>query len=529
MSYLLWQQFRETAQRYPSREALVCRGKTMLYQDLDEQSTRLSNFLKDRGIGPGCRVAFYIQKSLESIVTMLGVLKAGATYVPLDPNMPSRRVAFILNNAAVSGLVTTNRKLVGLKSEIQEARNLETILLTDEQEVDLSLGVAALYSWGTLSRFNGSRITAVLGIETDPAYILYTSGSTGSPKGVILSHRNALAFVDWGAETFGVRPEDRLSNHAPLHFDLSVFDIFVAFKIGACLVMVPDEIAPFPMELARWIDAERISVWYSVPSALMKLLLHGELERFSYSSLRTILFAGEVFPIKYLRGLTTKLRHVDFYNLYGPTETNVCTYYKVPSVLTQTEELPIGTACANTDVFAVDEQGRRVAAGEMGELLVRGPSVMLGYWGLPEKTAQMLIANPVQPAYQERVYRTGDYVRMREDGNYIFCGRKDNMVKSRGYRIELGEIEHVLSQHEDIREAVVLAIPDEEIGSRLKSVVVPHQSDTITNADLEAFCRKRLPKYMVPEEFIFTDDLPRTSTGKTDRVALRSRFHMGGE
>jgi acyl-coenzyme A synthetase/AMP-(fatty) acid ligase len=135
----------------------------------------------------------------------------------------------------------------------------------------------------------------------------------------------------------------------------------------------------------------------------------------------------------------------------------------------------------------------------------------------------------VQPAYQERVYRTGDYVRMREDGNYIFCGRKDNMVKSRGYRIELGEIEHVLSEHKDIREAVVLAIPDEEIGSRLKSVIIPHQSDTITKADLEAFCRTRLPKYMVPEEFIFTDDLPRTSTGKTDRVALRSRFQMGGE
>jgi amino acid adenylation domain-containing protein len=501
----------------------------MLYQDLDEQSTRLANFLNERGIGPGCRVAFYIQKSLESVVTMLGVLKAGAAYVPLDPNAPPRRVAFILNNCAVSALVTTSRKLVALKSELQEAPNLETILLTGEQEVDLSPGKAALYSWGILSRFDGSRITAAPGIEADLAYILYTSGSTGNPKGVILSHRNALTFVDWGAETFRVRPEDRLSNHAPLHFDLSVFDIFVAFKTGACLVMVPDEIAPFPMELARWIDAERISVWYSVPSALVRLLLHGNLERFTYSSLRTILFAGEVFPIKYLRELTNKLRHVDFYNLYGPTETNVCTYYEVPSLSSsQTEEIPIGVACANTGVFAVDEQGRRVAAGEMGELLVRGPSVMLGYWALPEKTTQILIANPSQPAYQERVYRTGDYVRMREDGNYIFCGRKDNMVKSRGYRIELGEIEHVLSQHEHIREAVVLAIPDEEIGARLKSVVVPHQNGAIAKAELEAFCLARLPKYMVPEEFIFTDDLPRTSTGKTDRMALRSRFHMGG-
>jgi amino acid adenylation domain-containing protein len=531
MPFLLWHQFKETAERYPSLPAVICSGKTMLYQDLDEQSTRLANFLMNRGIGSGCRVGFYLQKSLESVIAMLGVLKAGAAYVPLDPAAPPKRAAFMISNCAVSGLITTSRRLDLLKNELQENRTLQTILLTGEPDRSFSsFGSAATHSWGILSQFAGSRIIAAPATEADPAYLLYTSGSTGTPKGVILTHRNALTFVDWGTETFKVCAEDRLSNHAPLHFDLSVFDIFVAFKTGACVVMVPDEIAPFPMELARWIDVERISIWYSVPSALVRLLLHGRLEQFSYSSLRTVLFAGEVFPIKYLRELTNKLQHVDFYNLYGPTETNVCTFYKVPTLsCTQTEEIPIGVACANTEVLVLDGQGHPVTPGEVGELLVRGPSVMLGYWGLAEKTAQVLLANPLQRAYQERVYRTGDYVRVREDGNYIFCGRKDNMIKSRGHRIELGEIEHVLGQHPHIREVVVLALPDADIGARLKSVVVLDQNGSISQAELRGFCLARLPRYMVPEEFIFTDNLPRTSTGKADRVALHTQFHKGGK
>jgi len=290
-------------------------------------------------------------------------------------------------------------------------------------------------------------------------------------------------------------------------------------------VLVPDETAPFPMELARWIDVERISVWYSVPSALIRLLLHGRLERFRYEALRTILFAGEVFPVKHLREVMVRLPHVEFFNLYGPTETNVCTYYEVPRTLdSQATDIPIGKACRNTEVFAVDEEGRPVRTGETGELLVRGPTVMMGYWGLAEKTSQTLVTNPLRAAYQERVYRTGDYVRLAENGNYVFVGRRDNMVKSRGYRIELGEIEQALYQHEGIREAVVVAMPDDEIGARLKAVVVPQHNGDLTGSDLEAFCLARLPNYMVPEEFVFRDDLPRTPTGKTDRMALRSEF-----
>jgi acyl-CoA synthetase (AMP-forming)/AMP-acid ligase II len=217
-------------------------------------------------------------------------------------------------------------------------------------------------------------------------------------------------------------------------------------------------------------------------------------------------------------------------NLYGPTETNVCTFYEVDRLPPeQTAEIPVGKPCANTDVFAIDDVGRRVGTGGVGELYVRGPAVMKGYWGLPDRTSQSLVRNPLQPAYHEWAYRTGDYVRLREDGNYDFLGRRDNMVKSRGYRIELGEVEQVVYRHKAVREAVVVAIPDEEIGARLKLVVVPHVEGHLTAKEIETFCASHLPKYMVPEIIEFSTGLPRTSTGKADRVAILQESQREGQ
>jgi len=337
-----------------------------------------------------------------------------------------------------------------------------------------------------------------------------------------------LTFIDWGVETFGVGAEDRLSNHAPFHFDLSVFDVYVALASGACVVMVPDQVAMFPGALAKWINDERISVWYSVPSALVRMLLHGQLDRWEYQQLRTVLFAGEVFPQKYLRDVMRVLAKAEFYNLYGPTETNVCTYYQVPRDLdADATSIPIGKACANQEVFAVDTDGRLTGVGDEGELLVRGGTVMAGYWGLPEKTSQVLVRNHLQAAFDDRVYRTGDIVRLADDGNYYFVGRRDHMVKSRGYRIELGEIEQALHQHEKVKEAAVVPIPDEEIGARLQAFVAPADGHVLSPDELNAFCLTRLPVYMVPEAFHVRSELPKTSTGKTDRQALLASLTQG--
>jgi acyl-coenzyme A synthetase/AMP-(fatty) acid ligase len=285
--------------------------------------------------------------------------------------------------------------------------------------------------------------------------------------------------------------------------------------------MVPNSIAPFPTHLASWIEEEGISIWYSVPSVLTRLLLHGELERFEYESLRAVLFAGEVFPVKFLRGVLKRLRHARFFNLYGPTETNVCTYHPLPQSLDRgIDRIPIGKACAGTDVFALNDQGRVAASHETGELCVRGPTVMLGYWDLTEKTAEVLQPDPRAPDSSALVYRTGDVVRVGAGGEFHFVGRSDRQVKSRGYRIELGEIEHTLLRHEQVEDAVVLAVPDDELGTTLKAVLTPSSTVAPTRSELVKFCGKYLPPYMVPDDFVICDELPRTSTGKVDRLAL---------
>jgi len=240
-------------------------------------------------------------------------------------------------------------------------------------------------------------------------------------------------------------------------------------------------------------------------------------------SLRVILFAGEVFPMKYLRQLADVSQTSELYNLYGPTETNVCTYYKVERErLATLEKLPIGIACANTETFSVTPEGQLAKPGEAGELYVRGPSVTYGYWADPEKTHKMVVPNHFQENFEEKMYRTGDIVTVGEDGNYYFQGRRDSMIKSRGYRIELGEIESALLSHPGVREAAVLAVPDEIIGNRIRAVVSLHIMGSLNVLDLQQYCASRVPKYMIPEVIDLCEELPKTSTGKIDRVKLAS-------
>ena len=521
MAYLLHQLLIRSAERHADQVAVCHENRSMTYRELETASDQLASILSQAGIEKGDRVGIYFCKSLESIVTIFGILKSGAVYVPLDPEAPVKRIAYIVGNCRMKALVTTGKNVeqLGRASFVESA--VRCVVLTDgDLPADVgSLAGSRIIPWREVLQAPAGRRADVQLIEDDLAYILYTSGSTGEPKGVMISHRTSLTFVNWACETFAVRASDRVSNHAPFHFDLSIFDIFATIKAGGTVILVPEKLSVFPINLADFIERSNITIWYSVPSVLTRLVLYGKLNRYRFANLRTILFAGEVFPVKYLRQLRASVPHAEYYNLYGPTETNVCTFYKVEEIApSRVEPLPIGKACANTEVFAVNQNNEICRAGELGELYVRGPGLMKGYWGVPEKTRAVLAPHPAYPA--ENVYRTGDLVQQAEDGNYLFIGRRDNQIKSRGYRIELGEIESALYDHPGVEEVAVIAIPDEQIGNVIAALVVARNGSELSKSDLAAFCAERIPKYMIPESIEFREALPKTSTGKIDKTTL---------
>jgi amino acid adenylation domain-containing protein len=507
------------AARHPEGVAVRDRGRSLAYAELEARANRLANVLRDAGVARGDRVGLYLEKSIESLVGIYGVLKAGAAYVPLDPQSPTSRLASIAENAGLRVLLTGKEKADHWDALLADAPGIETIVVLNAHEDAVAPLQARVLLLTEAAIDAASEIgPAVAQSPSDLAYILYTSGSTGEPKGVMLSHRNALAFVDWAVEEFGVTSADRLSSHAPLHFDLSVFDLYAAAEAAATVVLVPSRAVMFPVELARFIEQEAITVWYSVPSALTMLVTRGALRPEAFPTLRTILFAGEVFPMKYLLRLMDLLPHVRFSNLYGPTETNVCTWYDVPRFADDDApaSIPIGRAIANVETLAVDEGGKPVPHGEVGELYVRGPTVMHGYWADEERTSQTL--------FQEngsRVYRTGDLVQEDDEGNFLFLGRRDAQIKSRGYRIELGDIEAALYEHPLVLECAAVAVPDELVTNRIKAVVATRAP--IHEIELAQHCAARLPRYMVPELFEFRDELPKSSTGKIARKQLQDR------
>ena len=406
---------------------------------------------------------------------------------------------------------------------MKTARRFETVIMLDNYEPDsVSLPEkVTVVDWAAVQKHPSDPVADPGTIESDLAYILYTSGSTGTPKGVMIAHKTIFTFVNWCVERFGMTAADRVTSHAPIHFDLSTFDMYATIKAGGTVVLVPEKLSVFPTQLVKLLQDEEITMTYMVPSILAMMVNYGKIGKYDLAKLRTILFAGEVFPIKYLRKLVEAIPHVSYFNLYGPTETNVCTYYEV-----QTKDLaeeidfpvPIGKACENVTVFAVDKENNIVTEpGVEGELWARGHCVAQGYWADPEKTAKGFVPNEHNANYFEMAYKTGDIVLLDEDRiNYRYVGRRDHMVKSRGYRIELGEIESALYGHSGIKETAVVAIPDDMVGNRIKAFVVLNEGVQGIDAKiLQSHLGSRLPHYMIPEKIDFwEEELPKTSTGK---------------
>ena len=527
MVYLLHQLLSDSAAKYPDKEALAFKDQTITYAELEIEANKLAHSLSGLGVKKGERVGIHMNRSIGSIAGALGILKAGATYVPIDPMCPQSRLSYIINKCGIKFLLTSQEKLTNIERAFPENSPLESILIMNGLDSgSRSFGSAKLIDWREIQETASKDAPDTKTIDSDLAYILFTSGSTGNPKGVMISHLNSLTFVNSAHDFFRIKMDDRFSNICPLHFDMSVFDLFVAFKAGASVVIIPESTAIFPLQLAQYIAKNKISVWNSVPSALTMLANLTNLDKYDFSGMRLVLFAGEVFPIKYLRRLMEFIPEAKFYNLYGQTEANTSTYYLVEQIPSDdTAVLPIGRSLPNFEVFALNEDGKKVSeAGDKGELYVRASSVALGYWDDVEKTQERFVKNPLKSDLNEIVYRTGDLVRLDSEGNYVFLGRKDHMIKSRGYRIEIGEIETILCNHPEIKNAVVIPIPDELIGNRISAFIVPLTPGKIEKEDILNHCSKHLPKYMIPEIIEFRDSLPATSSGKVDRKELSTQM-----
>ncbi|GGR55146.1 MULTISPECIES: AMP-binding protein [Streptomyces] len=500
-----------SARRYPLRPAVAGEGRELTYRALDRAADAYARLLARAGVGRGDRVVLWGDKSPEVVVAMQAVLRLGAVYVPQDGTAPAGRVATVARDCAARVVCATGTRLTRIRPALDLPVPLDGTAQPDgTTRPDAVPGLVTVLD---LAAAPPGDDEAVPPVDTevkpdDPAFILYTSGSTGTPKGVSISHRNARAFVDWAVELLGAGPGDRFANHAPLVFDLSVLDLYAAFAAGASVRLVPATLAYAPGELVEFLHRERITVWYSVPSALILMIRGGGLlDRPAPAGLRAVLFAGEPFPIAHVRRLAawTKARLL---NLYGPTETNVCTWHEVvPADLERDRPVPIGRAASGDEVWARTDAGAVAGPGEQGELVVTGPTVMLGYWGGPPGSGE---------------YATGDIVTVLPDGSFDYVGRRDHAVKVRGHRIELGEIETTCDAHDEVETAAVV-VAGEGMDARLVAFVVPVPGARPGALALRRHLAERLPSYMITDHVHLLDDLPRTRNGKIDRPALVRR------
>ena len=505
----------------PDRTAIIEPGQgSITYGELNALANQLRDRLYQLGISRGDRVGIYLHKSIDSLAAILGILKTGAAYVPVDPGAPVARNAYILADCQVKVVIIEDCFVSDLAAEWGASEDLSRFLILDRTGGGKYIKEMLELAQANMPISPADSVNPAL---DDLAYILYTSGSTGKPKGVMLTNRAAISFVDWCSEAFEPDYNDRFSSHAPFHFDLSILDIYLPIKHGASLVLISEEIGKDPVRLGAMIAESNITIWYSAPSILSFLAQYGKLERYDYASLRIVLFAGEVFPVKHLRALKKLLPHPRYFNLYGPTETNVCTFYEIPQIVPEDRmtPFPIGKACSNYRIGILDEHGNEVEPGKEGELCANGQGMMIGYWNLPEKTANAFLVD----FSGNKWYKTGDIVVEGPDGNYIYVARRDRMVKKRGYRIELGEIEAGLYRHPAIKEAAVVALQNDE-GVKIRAFVSHHKDSRPSIIELKQFCAQNLPAYMVPDLFSFLDFLPKTSTDKIDYQKLKEFSSM---
>ncbi|UQA93994.1 amino acid adenylation domain-containing protein [Streptomyces halobius] len=491
-----------SARAYPDRTALEGGGESWTYAELDRAVDALAAELSATGVAPGDRVGVYAPKTPATVIALYAALRAGAVTTPLDIADPPERTARMIRNTGLSLMLTCGRALAGARRAATRARDGAPVT-----ESALDHGLHRLRILAPEER------PAPLPAPTDSGgYILFTSGSTGWPKGVLLSHENVAHYALWAAGEFGLTPEDRIGSQAALTFDLTTFDLFSAAAVGACTVLMPDLLRAFPRDVVGWLAEQRITVFMAVPSLYHGMLQQGGIADAPPPALRIAAFGGEAFAPELLEQYLQLLDGVPFYNLYGPTETNACTYYRVPADWTADRAMPIGRGIGGVHIEVLDEDGRPTDGP--GEIHIAGPTVFQGYLRGGEPSDPTVNVTFRDGAVR-RAYASGDMGRIAPDGLVFLRGRRDNQVKRRGHRIDLMDVENAALELPQVATAAVVA----KHGPHSGQIWVYAQTDA-TEREVLAALRDVLPKRMLPDRVVPLTTLPTTISGKVDRRVL---------
>ncbi len=488
----------ETAARFPDKTAYADENKEITFSELRAQARAIASELTQRGLFKK-PVAIFLEKGVDVLVSFMGAAYSCNFYSPIDVDMPGSRVNKILEVLEPAVVITTGtlREVFSAYDYKGEFLLLEEVLVSDVQD-------------DALEAARGK------GIDTDLLYVLFTSGSTGVPKGVTINHRAVIDYIDWVTETFDITEKDSLGNQAPFYFDNSILDIYSTLKTGATTYIIPKTLFAQPVLLLEYLKEKKINTIFWVPSALIVVAKLKAFKNVDLSdTLRRVLFCGEVMPNKQLNVWRRFLPDVQYANLYGPTEiTDACTYYIVDREFSDEEPLPIGFPMPNTDILVLNEENEPVTGEEPGELCVRGTSLSMGYYKNPEKTKEAFVQNPLNQAVPELIYRTGDVVKYNERGEIIYLSRKDFQIKHMGHRIELGEIETAVSSLPEI--SLNCCLYDEK-----RQKIVLFIEEELEKAYINEKISHLVPEYMLPNKVVRVEKMPINANGKIDRVKLK--------
>ncbi|MFK8059242.1 MAG: amino acid adenylation domain-containing protein [Polaribacter sp.] len=501
---------KNASEKFPENEAFKCGKKSLNFKEIDIKTNQLAKYLQEAGVKKCDRVGIYMERSVESVIAVYGILKAGAVFVPLDSTTPISRTVFLLNDCNIEHLITTKLQTKKTIKILEEEQPL-TSIIGFEKELQITT-----VSWETIYTISLENYAPVKIEKDDLAYIMYTSGSTGLPKGIMHTHFSGLSYAKLSAKLYQITEKDSVANLPPLHFDQATFGYFSSPLACATTVIIPDAYTKLPASLSKLIEDEKITIWYSVPLALIQLLQKGILEDRNLTSLRWVLFGGEVFVTKYLYQLMQKWPQATFCNVYGPAEVNQCSYYHLDYTSTQKDPIPVGYIWDETNYKILDKSDKEVPQGESGELIINSTTMMRGYWN-NETLTEKSFYNDGKKTY----YRTGDIFNLNEKGELMFLGRNDSQVKIRGYRIEINEVEAVIANHSDIDEAAVFAIETKEGVKELTAVILLKQDKIMDKKTLFSYCKTLLPSYAIPTRIDIMEVFPRTSSAKIDRGALK--------